>query len=125
MLGIFAHFRFGICNGILFKIVKGIWDTWAPFQGLITSYRNVYSQLNHDTYSRCHNEFNKFNNTTARMLDSVYHMTLSLKLYISFINLLLKRDKMLNKVSKGAKIRNRYNQVHILTQDTNGKVTNS
>ena len=27
------------------------------------------------------------------------------------------------KVSKGAKIRNRYNQVH-LTQDTNGKVTN-
>ena len=30
-----------------------------------------------------------------------------------------------NKVSKGAKIRNRYNQVPPLTQDTNGKVTNS
>ena len=29
------------------------------------------------------------------------------------------------KVSKGAKIRNRYNQVSHLTQDTNGKVTNS
>ena len=29
------------------------------------------------------------------------------------------------KVSKGAKIRNRYNQVPHLTQDTNGKVTNS
>ena len=28
-------------------------------------------------------------------------------------------------VSKGAKIRNRYNQVRHLTQDTNGKVTNS
>ena len=28
-------------------------------------------------------------------------------------------------VSKGAKIRNRYNQVPQLTQDTNGKVTNS
>ena len=28
-------------------------------------------------------------------------------------------------VSKGAKIRNRYNQVPNLTQDTNGKVTNS
>ena len=28
-------------------------------------------------------------------------------------------------VSKGAKIRNRYNQVQHLTQDTNGKVTNS
>ena len=30
-----------------------------------------------------------------------------------------------SKVSKGAKIRNRYNQVPYLTQDTNGKVTNS
>ena len=30
-----------------------------------------------------------------------------------------------NKVSKGAKIRNRYNQVPHLTQNTNGKVTNS
>ena len=29
------------------------------------------------------------------------------------------------KVSKGAKIRNRYNQVPHLTQDTSGKVTNS
>ena len=29
-----------------------------------------------------------------------------------------------NKVSKGAKIRNRYNQVPHLTQSTNGKVTN-
>ena len=28
-------------------------------------------------------------------------------------------------VSKGAKIRNQYNQVSHLTQDTNGKVTNS
>ena len=30
-----------------------------------------------------------------------------------------------NKVSKGAKIRSRYNQVPHPTQDTNGKVTNS
>ena len=30
-----------------------------------------------------------------------------------------------SKVSKGAKIRNRYNQVPHVTQDTNGKVTNS
>ena len=29
------------------------------------------------------------------------------------------------KVSKGAKIRNQYNQVPHLTQDTNGRVTNS
>ena len=33
--------------------------------------------------------------------------------------------RLLKKVSKGAKIRNRYNQVPRLTQDTNGKVTNS
>ena len=31
----------------------------------------------------------------------------------------------IGKVSKDAKIRNRYNQVPHLTQDTNGKVTNS
>ena len=31
----------------------------------------------------------------------------------------------LQKVSNGAKIRNRYNQVPHLTQDTNGKMTNS
>ena len=31
----------------------------------------------------------------------------------------------MTKVSKGAKIRNRYNQVPHLTQDTNGKGTNS
>ena len=34
-------------------------------------------------------------------------------------------DAFLGKVSKGANIRNRYNQVPHLTQDTNGKVTNS
>ena len=32
---------------------------------------------------------------------------------------------MILKVSKGAKIRKRYNQAPHLTQDTNGKVTNS
>ena len=32
---------------------------------------------------------------------------------------------MFGKVSKGAKIRNRYNQVPHLTQDTDGKVKNS
>ena len=32
---------------------------------------------------------------------------------------------IMSKVSNGAKIRNRYNQVPHLTQDTNGKVTNS
>ena len=38
-----------------------------------------------------------------------------------FVNL----SSILIKERKGAKIRNRYNQVPHLTQDTNGKVTNS
>ena len=37
----------------------------------------------------------------------------------------LKSTSLLIKVSKGTKIRNRYNQVPHLTQDTNGKGTNS
>ena len=38
----------------------------------------------------------------------------------------IKSTQLMNiEVSKGAKIRNRYNQVPHLTQDTNGKVTNS
>ena len=41
----------------------------------------------------------------------------------NYISKDVQRD--LDKVSKGAKIRNRYNQVPHLTQDTNGKVTNS
>ena len=35
------------------------------------------------------------------------------------------KSQQRGKVSKGAKIRNRYNQEPHLTQDTNGKVTNS
>ena len=35
------------------------------------------------------------------------------------------KTTLIIKVSKVAKIRNRYNQVPHLTQDTNGKVTNS
>ena len=35
------------------------------------------------------------------------------------------RNTIGKKVSKGAKIGNQYNQVPHLTQDTNGKVTNS
>ena len=35
------------------------------------------------------------------------------------------RSLVLKIKSKGAKIRNRYNQVPLLTKDTNGKVTNS
>ena len=52
------------------------------------------------------------------------------KMTICNTNIDLVNDNVLKKlvtikVSKGAKIRNRYNQVPHLTQDTNGKVTNS
>ena len=36
------------------------------------------------------NEFNKFNNTRARMLDSIYHMTIMLKSHFSRKNVILK-----------------------------------
>ena len=46
-------------------------------------------------------------------------------LVVDFFLFCYKRDFMIVKVSKVAKIRNRYNQVPHLTQDTNGEVTNS
>ena len=51
-------------------------------------------------------------NTTSRYLDDILKIN-----NVSFDNMV--------KVSKGAKIRSRYNQVPHPTQDTNGKVTNS
>ena len=51
-------------------------------------------------------------NTTSRYFDGILNIN-----NVYFDNMV--------KVSKGAKIRNRYNQVPHLTQDTNGKVSNS
>ena len=53
--------------------------------------------------------------------------TLKTYLHETKYRIILDTYTALNKVSKGAKIRNRYNQVHVphLTQDTNWKVTNS
>ena len=42
-----------------------------------------------------------------------------------FEKMFIVTDLVSLKLSNGAKIRNRYNQVPHLTQDTNGKVTNS
>ena len=44
---------------------------------------------------------------------------------LNYLGMFAIMARMDNKVSKGAKIRNRYNQVPRLTQDTNRKVTNS
>ena len=51
--------------------------------------------------------------------------TYSIFFLFSFLAILMIAINGLFKVSKGAKIRIRYNQVPRLTQDTNGKVTNS
>ena len=60
-------------------------------------------------------------------LDGNFPRSTSYGVYISQLIVLLEHLAILltTKVSNGAKIRNRYNQVPHLTQDTNGKVTNS
>ena len=45
--------------------------------------------------------------------------------FTNFLRLVYLTNNPSVKVSKGAKIRNRYSQVSHLTQDTNEKVTNS
>ena len=60
-------------------------------------------------------------NTTSRYLDDILNID-----NVYFDNMVSQMYPLeLIKVSKGAKIRNQYNQVPHLTQDTNGKVTNS
>ena len=59
--------------------------------------------------------------TTSKIITQYFNHLL----LFNFTTSPLKIDEPLSKVSNGAKIRNRYNQVPHLTQDTNGKVTNS
>ena len=40
------------------------------------------------------NEFNKFNNTTAQMLDSIYHMTNTLKSHFWRKNVIYSEEKV-------------------------------
>ena len=59
------------------------------------------------------------------MLPEASHQVFCSIEYMGWKRCCSKNNNMAVKVSKGAKIRNRYNQVPHLTQDTNGKVTNS
>ena len=69
-------------------------------------------------------------NITSKYLDDIFNIDI-----VYFDNMVsqiypteLQRNKAYTsatEVSKDAKIRNRYNQVPYLTQDTNGKMTNS
>ena len=61
------------------------------------------------------------NPMTARTADIFSGIKKESEIVQTILNKLYVDDK----VSKGAKVRNRYNQVPHLTQDTNGKVTNS
>ena len=69
-------------------------------------------------------------NTTSRYLDdilninNVYFDNMVSQIYSSELKL-NKSNASDTEVSNGTKISNRYNQVPHLTQDTNGKVTNS
>ena len=69
-------------------------------------------------------------NTTSRYfdqilnIDNVYFDTMISQIYPLQLQL-NKVNTSDTKISKGTKIRNRYNQVPHLTPDTNGKVTNS
>ena len=71
----------------------------------------------------------QFVNRAMKIINLLVHLKINL-LSLLFL-LILKIGNPLSfvisiiKVSKGAKIRNRYNLVPHLTQDTNGKVTNS
>ena len=55
----------------------------------------------------------------SEKISSYLWLLFKIKSYLS-----LQHRVLFYKVSKGAKIRNQYNQVLHLTQDTNGKVTN-
>ena len=55
--------------------------------------------------------------------DGKIHNKIILRTYYTYHLFCLIMD--VDEVSNGAKIKNRYNQVPHLTQDTNGKVTNS
>ena len=80
---------------------------------VITLNQNLYFSKDPTQRQNCHYLI-LFNNPVERQ----QVMTLARQINPKNLSELLK-------VSKGAKIRNRYNQVPHLTQDTNGKVTNS
>ena len=72
----------------------------------------------------------KFTRMTSERSGSVVECStrdrgVALVLFVSPLRQVLTYSCRYLKVSKGAKIRNRYNQVPHLTQDTNGKVTSS
>ena len=60
-------------------------------------------------------------NTTSRYLDDI--LNINNVYFYNIVSQIYPSEFQINKVSKGAKIRNRYNQVPHLTQDTNTSET--
>ena len=103
-----------------------VWDPWQK------KYINKIELVQHRAVRYIFNDYN-FTSSVSSMLNQLALPTLekrrknaSLSMFYK-INHGLVRIKFPDyiKISKVAKIRNRYNQVPHLTQDTNGKVTNS
>ena len=75
-----------------------------------------------------HTVFHGHGNYAERTNCFIYGQTVEIRTrqyFTMHVPKILKMNMYILKVSKGAKIRNRYNQEPHLTQDTNGKVTNS
>ena len=68
--------------------------------------------------------FNNFSAQFIKIISIIKRLAITL-IYCNRLHAWWSTQSRLVKVSNGAKIRNRYNQVPHLTQDTNGKVTNS
>ena len=64
-----AHILLNLLNEL------GKRDKMRGLLSILSLFPNLYNKLNKILYL-FRNEFNKFNNTGARMLNSIYHMTL-------------------------------------------------
>ena len=66
MWNIFEHGGSHISAQVLLNVLNKLWKR-DTMEGLLSVYSVFF-----------YNEFNKFNNKEAKMIDSIYHMTLNL-----------------------------------------------
>ena len=100
-----------LSNNSILKGIKPKLGGWVKFSHYKCIHRNK-----HTVISTC-----SANNSILAFNNNIIASATSVTIY-SYLKLSMNSAI---KVSKGAKVRNRYNQVPDLTQDTNGKVTNS
>ena len=109
---------FFFCCCFLFGLVLYLFSNFTTVLGLVKFYPLSVAESSSciNDYATCPFQFPD----PAKVYDPAEDYILSLHQHFS-----IHPTACVSKVSKGAKIRNRYNQVPHLTQDTNGKVTNS